>query len=136
VSPAEAQQPDQYGSLKEQPKEMIGDMTTTMGEPHPGTAGWLADYLAGQPRDRKIVIAKDSEGNDHSPLADASEAMYQPDQVRAEDGSYEACTWAGSTYLTPEQLAEEMAAPNLQGWSDEDAAPEGAVRVIVLGPVN
>ena len=89
------------------------------------TVGELLDYLATQPRDRKVVMAKDAEGNGHSPLADAWEAMYEPES-----------TWSGATYLTPEQLAEEIAGPNRQGWSSEDAAPDGAERVIVLGPVN
>jgi hypothetical protein len=99
-------------------------------EPKPGasrmsTAGELGDYLSAQPRDQKVVLRKDAEGNDHSPLAEAWEGMYVADS-----------TWSGETYPTPEDLAEAMTPPNLQGWSDEDAAPEGAERVIVLGPVN
>ena len=89
------------------------------------TVGELADYLATQPRDRRVILRKDAEGNGHSPLADAWEAMYAAE-----------CTWAGDTYLTPEELAEEMAGSNLQGWSEDDAAPDDAERVIVLGPVN
>lgn len=43
---------------------------------------------------------------------------------------------APKPYLLPEELAGIMAGDNLQGWSEEDAAPEDAERVIVLGPVN
>jgi hypothetical protein len=88
------------------------------------TVGELADFLATQPRDRPIVLRKDSEGNGHSPLADAWEAMYAADS-----------TWSGETYLTPEDLAEAMAAPGTD-WTEEDAAPGDAERVVVLGPVN
>ena len=81
------------------------------------TAGELADYLATQPRDRKVVMAKDAEGNDYSPLADADERMYEATS-----------TWSGEIYQLPEVVA---AAPD--DWSE---VPDGAERVIVLGPVN
>lgn len=96
-----------------------------MSEARVTTAGELADWLARQPRDRKVILRKDAEGNGHSPLAEAWEAMYAADS-----------TWSGETYLLPEELAELMAGENRQGWSEEDAAPDGAERVIVLGPVN
>ena len=88
------------------------------------TVGELADYLATLPRDRKVILRKDAEGNGHSPLADAWEAMYSADT-----------TWSGETHPTPENLAYWMAEPG-SAWSEEDAAPEGSERVIVLGPVN
>jgi hypothetical protein len=88
------------------------------------TCGELADYLATQPRDRKIVLSADAEGNSYSPLADAGERMYAAET-----------TWSGDVYLTPEALAEQMARPG-SGYTDEDAAPDDAERVIVLGPVN
>jgi len=81
------------------------------------TAGELLDYLATQPRDRKIILQKDAEGNGYSPLADAAERMYAPDS-----------TWSGEIYQTPEAVAAEPGE-----WS---AAPDDAERVIVLGPVN
>jgi len=93
--------------------------------PDMSTVGELLDYLATQPRDRKIVLSKDAEGNGYSPLADAAEAMYAAES-----------TWAGETYLTPEDLAEQLARPDNPGWSEEDAAPDDAERVVVLGPVN
>jgi hypothetical protein len=89
------------------------------------TVGELLDYLAAQPRDRKVILRKDAEGNGHSPLADAWEGMYVADS-----------TWSGETYVTPEDLTEAMAGPNPNGWSEEDAAPPWAERVVVLGPVN
>jgi hypothetical protein len=93
--------------------------------PDMSTAGELLDYLATRPRDRKIVLSKDAEGNGFSPLADAGEGMYAAET-----------TWGGSVYLTPEDLAEQIARPGNPGYSDEDAAPDDAERVIVLGPVN
>ena len=87
------------------------------------TVGDLMDYLATQPRNRKIVMSKDAEGNGYSPLADASEAMYAADT-----------TWSGEIYITPEDLAFSIA--NDGGWTEEDAAPDDAERVVVLGPVN
>jgi hypothetical protein len=88
------------------------------------TAGELADYLATQPRDRKVVLSRDAEGNGFSPLADAGESMYAAET-----------TWSGTVHPTPEDLAGWMAQPG-SAWSDEDAAPGGAERVVVLGPVN
>lgn len=93
--------------------------------PHTSTCGELADYLATQPRDRKVILSKDAEGNGYSPLAAAWEAMYSADS-----------TWSGRIYPAPENLAEWMAGPNPEGWSEDDAAPGDAVRVISLGPVN
>jgi hypothetical protein len=87
------------------------------------TVGDLMDYLATQPRDRKIVLSKDAEGNGFSPLADAGESMYSAET-----------TWSGDVHPTPEDLAELIAGGG--GWTEEDAAPDGAERVVVLGPVN
>lgn len=89
------------------------------------SVGELVDWLSTQPRDRMVVLSKDAEGNGYSPLADADETMYLAES-----------TWAGETYPTPEQLAELVAQPG-GGWdAEDDAAPEDAVRVVVLGPVN
>ena len=86
-------------------------------------AGELADYLATQPRDREIIMQKDEEGNGNSPLDQADESMYVP-----------TTTWSGDIHPTPEQLADPTW--QLIGWTDEDAAPEHAQRVILLTPVN
>jgi len=93
--------------------------------PKLSTVGELLDYLATQPRDRKVILQKDAEGNGYSPLADADESMYVAE-----------CEWDGDVYMTPEDLAEAMTPPNLQGWTEDDGAPDDAERVIVLGPVN
>lgn len=84
------------------------------------TVGELLDYLATQPRDRKVILRKDAEGNGHSPLANGWEAMYEAES-----------TWSGETYPTPEDIAASDGY-----YSDEDEAPEGSERVVVLGPVN
>jgi hypothetical protein len=85
--------------------------------PDLSTCGELADYLVTQPRDRKIVLQKDAEGNGYSPLADASEEMYLAE-----------CTWAGEIFPVPESPAGQSA--------EYDHAPDDAERVVVLGPVN
>jgi len=86
---------------------------------HLTTVGELLDYLATQPRDRLIVMASDGEGNNHSPLASADEAMYAADS-----------TWSGDVYLTPEELAAKT------DPDDWESAPDDAVRVVLLGPTN
>jgi hypothetical protein len=91
---------------------------------HTITVGALRELLADLPDDMPVILAKDPEGNGFSPLSSFSQAMYEPES-----------TWAGQTYLTPEDLAERMASPDSE-WSEEDGAPEGAVRVVELGPVN
>jgi hypothetical protein len=84
------------------------------------TVGELIDWLATQPRDRLVVMASDAEGNKYSPLADAEEAMYTAES-----------TWAGEVRPTPEAIAADD-----RFDPDEDGAPEGAIRVVVLGPTN
>lgn len=91
------------------------------------TVGDLIDYLATQPRDRKVILRKDAEGNGHSPLAEAWEAVYEADS-----------TWSGTVYPTDEDVAAWVASG---AWSEADAADryepgDGGERVIVLGPVN
>jgi hypothetical protein len=94
-----------------------------MSDDQISTVGELMDYLATQPRDRKLVLSKDAEGNGFSPLTEAAEAMYLADS-----------TWSGSLYITPEELAHSLA--NDGGYTEDDAAPDGAERVVVLWPVN
>lgn len=83
------------------------------------TVGDLLDYLATQPRDRKVVLSKDAEGNGYSPISDVDEAMYAAEN-----------TWSGDVYMTPEQLAEQE---NPDDWNQ---APEDAERVVLLCPIN
>jgi len=118
-----------FNSVMFEPAALPGfeDDEAEDGEPGMSTAGDLADYLAAQPRDRKVILRKDAEGDGHSPLADAWEALYVADS-----------THSGEVYPTPEDVALWVAAGS---WSEADAADryepgDAAERVIVLGPVN
>lgn len=77
------------------------------------TVSELLACLASQPPDRKVVLGP---GHEYSVIAEAREVMYAD----------------GETYLTPEDLAQVMQPPNPQGWSEEDAAPDHAERVVLL----
>lgn len=89
------------------------------------TVGDLMDYLATQPRDRKVILQKDGEGNDYSPLSDAGEGLYLAES-----------TWSGEVYMTPEEYRALLADP-ASGITEEDEPPDADVeRVVVLGPVN
>lgn len=91
------------------------------------TVGDLLDYLAGQPRDRKVILEKDAEGNGYSPLASAGEGLYVADT-----------TYSGEVHPVPEDVAAWVAAGHGRegDWGDWDDGSDGAERVIVLGPVN
>jgi len=91
------------------------------------TVGELLDYLATQPRDRKVVLRKDAEGNGHSPLAEAFEGICEADS-----------TYSGEVYPTDEDVADWVAAG---AWSEQDAADryqpgDTGERAVVLGPAN
>ena len=106
--------------------EILGELEAE--EPNvPGTVGALHDYLATQPRDRKIVLRKDAEGNGHSPLADAWEAIYEPDSA-----------YSGEVYPTPESIAAMVGTGEWTQADEDDRHEPGdsAERVVVLGPVN
>jgi hypothetical protein len=103
------------------------DDDETAGAVPMSTAGDLLDYLAAQPRDRKVVLEKDAEGNGYSPLASAGVSLYVADS-----------TYSGEVYPTPEEVAVWVAAGS---WTEADEAGryepgDDAERVIVLGPVN
>ena len=91
---------------------------------HISTIGELAEYLTHYPPDTPIVIAKDSEGDSFSPLWDANVQMYQAES-----------NYSGQTYLTPEDLAEEMNKPDTR-YTTKDSAPLDSIRVITLWPTN
>lgn len=82
------------------------------------TVGELIDWLATQPRYR-IVVMSERGGNGFSPLADVGEAMYLAES-----------TWEGAIFPTPEDIASD------DRYTAEDGAPDGAIRVVVLGPTN
>jgi len=71
------------------------------------------------PDDTLVVLAKDAEGNGHSPLVEAEHAMYLAES-----------TWSGERYLTEAQRQAE-AAPD--EWSE---APDDAVPAVFLWPTN
>jgi hypothetical protein len=79
-----------------------------MSDDQISTAGDLMDYLATQPRDRKVILQKDGEGNGFSPLAEATEELYAAES---------SC----SGYIVDPAVHNEE---------------EGIERVVVLGPVN
>lgn len=87
------------------------------------TVADLRALLGGLPDDALVVLSKDAEGNGHSPLAVGGEAMYDAET-----------TWSGEIYPTADQLAAYIAEGT--GHTDEDAAPDTAVRVLLLEPVN
>ena len=70
----------------------------------------LKRFIEGLPDDMLVVLAKDAEGNDFSPLADSSVGYYFP-----------ATTWHGDF---------------VGGDNDEDDRPEGECNAVCLGPVN
>lgn len=80
----------------------------------------LREALADLPDDMVVVIACDAEGNGYSPLVEIAESMYHAETE-----------YSGETYPTPEEIADT----NNQ-FTEEDEAPDGAVRVATLWPVN
>jgi hypothetical protein len=83
------------------------------------TCGDLMDILKDQPPDRPVVIEYGTM-NEGAPLSAADVGMYSE------------ASGEGQTYLAPEDL-EERIAREAPGWhAEDDAAPEGAVRVLVL----
>lgn len=66
-----------------------------------------------------VILAKDCEGNDYSPLASIGTAMYDADS-----------TYSGDLYLTDEDR-DAMEEPD-----EYDEAPESAVPAVFLWPTN
>lgn len=69
-----------------------------------------------------VVLAKDAEGNDFSPVVEISEGMYGPDS-----------TWSGQV-----KLRELMPELEEEGYTDEDVGDpdEGAVNCVTIWPIN
>lgn len=84
------------------------------------TVDELRAALDGLPGDMPVVMASDAEGNSHSPLSDATITMYMADSA-----------WSGDVYMTPEERTSKGAAAE-----DYLAAPDDAVRALLLEPVN
>lgn len=81
----------------------------------------LRELLKDHDENRIVVMSKDAEGNDFSPLYDARTAAY-----RAET------TWSGEIGLEPSDLDAEARA---QGYSEDDVKHDG-VPALVLWPTN
>jgi hypothetical protein len=80
------------------------------------TAGQLRDMIAAVPDDTPVILAKDAEGNAHSPLSsvEATGYVYEPDT-----------TYSGEVHQDP---------PDPE---DADAYwPVDGTPVVLLGPVN
>ena len=76
----------------------------------------LREILANYPDDHPVIMAKDGEGNNFSPLADYSDDLkYLPES-----------TWAGEVY-SPEDLED---------YEEDDPYREGMQDCVVLWPVN
>ena len=86
------------------------------------TVGALKALLANYPDDLPIVLSADPEGNYFGRLADHSEQMIDP-----EEGGRPEQIWP-----TPEGYAQGLAN---QSYTEDDEAPEGCVRALVLWPV-
>lgn len=85
----------------------------------PMTVADLQAALASLPPDMPVVLAKDAEGNGHSPLAATDPSMYAADT-----------TWSGEHYMTEDDR---------QAQDDPDEynpAPDDAVPALFLWPVN
>ncbi|WP_327385097.1 hypothetical protein [Streptomyces sp. NBC_01207] len=78
----------------------------------------LAEF-ADLPGDTPVILQKDGEGNDFSPLAGGDRAMYLADTA-----------YSGEAYPTAEEVAADPQ------YTEEDEAPEEAVLAVVLYPVN
>lgn len=74
------------------------------------------DHLPG---DTPVILAKDAEGNGHSPLVEVEHAMY-----------YAETTWSGERYMTD---ADRQAQDTPDDYSQ---APDNAVNAVFLWPTN
>ena len=73
------------------------------------TVGDLIKQLKGFDKTRKVILSKDSEGNDFSPLDECSTGMYVPES-----------TWNGTVGL--EKLTDTLKS---QGYTEEDIGKDG-----------
>ena len=85
------------------------------------TAGELAAWAGKFPPEQVVLVQSDADGNDVNYLAAGAECMLDTDDP---DGI--------GVYNTPEDLEELK--KNDSGWSDDDAAPDGSFRALLLIP--
>jgi len=80
----------------------------------------LIEFLKSVPQDAELIVQKDSEGNDYSPLEDAdADAVYIAET-----------TWNGNVYSM--DWSAEDACMSKKEWKEIKAMP----RCVVLFPVN
>lgn len=80
------------------------------------TIAELIEALSKFPPDSPVVLSRDAEGNGFSLLDEPVEAMWYEEY--------------GETFVVPEAIADPSSS-----YTEEDAAPEGSVRAVVLWPV-
>lgn len=81
----------------------------------------LIKLLESQDQDRIVIVAKDSEGNDYSPLSCVETTAYLAET-----------TYSGQVGLELKDLTPEMIK---EGFSEEDVLSDG-VPALVLVPIN
>lgn len=79
----------------------------------------LIEILQQEDPERLVILSKDAEGNNYSPLADCSTSAYEAE-----------CTWSG--YIGLEELTPELIK---EGYTEEDVLEDGKP-CLVLWPVN
>ena len=80
----------------------------------------LIELLQKEDPDRLVILQKDSEGNGYSSLSGVDTGAYVPDS-----------TWSGEVHL--EKLTPER---EKAGYTEEDVAPPGFKKAVILFPVN
>ncbi len=83
------------------------------------TVAELKKLLTDYPDDALVVLQKDAEGNEYSPLSSHWLGAYVPDS-----------TWSGEVFLL--ELTPELVA---KGYGEEDTSSDGTP-ALILGPVN
>lgn len=84
------------------------------------TTSELVEWLQGQPAGRRLIVSKDAEGKEYSPLAVVWHAMYMA-----------RTPYSGCVYPTDREIDEEGSL-----FSEEDRAPSDAEPVIALTGVG
>lgn len=81
---------------------------------------WIDELYSILPKDTKIIIAKDSEGNDYSPMCNFNRGYYYPNS-----------SWSGSVYFASHK-AEDYDMTEAE-WKDIQAESNSC---IILWPTN
>lgn len=78
--------------------------------------GQLKERLSYYPEDMEIIRSQDEEGNGFNELYDVAESMIMPTD-----------SWIEQVYVLDEFIGTS-------GFTEEDRAPKGAIKVLVLWP--